>query len=152
MGSTPSHRLRLTPANSPFLPRPARSPHRGRPLQIYDSRLSLKRVIGTTCTSPTGFDAVQSSFAYIAGGAVVVVDVNGDSYGQRFFRARPTATLYTTPSLPILHHHHPPRKRMIAEIESHYETLPSVQTSGQSPPPPRHGPVESASRLQHASP
>ncbi|TRX97459.1 hypothetical protein FHL15_001737 [Xylaria flabelliformis] len=101
MASTPSHRLRLTPANSPFLPRPSRSPQRGRALQIYDSRLSLKRVIGTTCVSPTGFDAVQSSFAYIAGGAVVVVDVNGDSYTQRFFRARPTATpIYSTSALP----------------------------------------------------
>ncbi|KAI0426621.1 WD40-repeat-containing domain protein [Xylaria sp. FL1042] len=101
MASTPSHRLRLTPASSPFLPRPLRSPHRGRALQLYDSRLSLKRVIGTTCVSPTGFDAAQSSFAYVAGGAVVVVDVNGDNYGQRFFRARPTAIpVYSTPSLP----------------------------------------------------
>ncbi|KAI1288284.1 WD40-repeat-containing domain protein [Xylaria venustula] len=101
MASTPSHRLRLTPANSPFLPRPSRSPHRGRALQSYDSRLSLKRVIGTTCVSPTGFDAVQSSLAYVAGGAVVVVDVNGEDYGQRFFRARPTAIpVYSTPSLP----------------------------------------------------
>ncbi|KAI0472377.1 WD domain-containing protein [Xylaria cf. heliscus] len=101
MASTPSHRLRLTPANSPFLPRPSRSPHRGRASQLCDSRLSLKRVIGTTCVSPTGFDAVQSSFAYIAGGAVVVVDMNGDSYGQRFFRARPTATpTYSTSALP----------------------------------------------------
>ncbi|KAI0203088.1 WD domain-containing protein [Astrocystis sublimbata] len=101
MASTPSHRLRLTPANSPFLPRPSRSPHRGRSTQTHDSRLSLKRVIGTTCVSPTGFDAVKSSFAYIAGGAVVVVDASGDSYGQRFFRARPTAIpLYSTPALP----------------------------------------------------
>jgi WD40 repeat protein len=60
----------------------------------------LKRVIGTTCVSPTGFDAVRSSFAYIAGGAVVVVDVDGDKYGQRFFRARPTAVpVYNTPAL-----------------------------------------------------
>ncbi|KAI1428738.1 WD40-repeat-containing domain protein [Xylaria sp. FL1777] len=101
MASTPSHRLRLTPASSPFLPVPSRSPHRGRALQLYDSRLSLKRVIGTTCVSPTGFDAIQSSFAYIAGGAVVVVDMNGDDYAQRFFRARPTAIpVYSTPSLP----------------------------------------------------
>ncbi|KAI0806380.1 WD40-repeat-containing domain protein [Xylaria sp. FL0064] len=101
MASTPSHRLRLTPASSPFLSRPSRSPHRGRALQLCDSRLSLKRVIGTTCVSPTGFDAVQFSFAYVAGGAVVVVDVNGDNYGQRFFRARPTAIpMYSTQSLP----------------------------------------------------
>ncbi|KAL1838981.1 hypothetical protein VTJ49DRAFT_2026 [Mycothermus thermophilus] len=49
------------------------------------------RVIGTTCSSPTGFDTVGSSFSYIAGGAVVVVDVAGEHYSQRFFRARPTA-------------------------------------------------------------
>ncbi|KAJ2974118.1 hypothetical protein NUW58_g8758 [Xylaria curta] len=101
MASTPSHRLRLTPASSPFLPRPSRSPHRGRIPQLCDSRLSLKRVIGTTCVSPTGFDTVKSSFAYIAGGAAVVVDVDGDNYGQRFFRARPTAVpIYSTPALP----------------------------------------------------
>jgi len=62
---------------------------RGRP--AHESRLSLKRVVGTTCSSPTGFDAVQSSFAYIAGGAVVVVDVDQGQYSQRFYRARPTA-------------------------------------------------------------
>ncbi|KAI0401144.1 WD domain-containing protein [Xylaria palmicola] len=101
MASTPSHRLRLTPASSPFLPRPSRSPNRGRAPQRYDSRLSLKRVIGTTCTSPTSFDAVRSSFAYIAGGAVVVVDVDGSDFAQRFFRARPTAApVYSTPAHP----------------------------------------------------
>jgi WD40 repeat protein len=95
MATTPSNRLKLTPSNSPFLQRPARSPMRGRP--AYESRLSLKRVVGTTCCSPTGFDAVQSSFAYIAGGAVVVVDVNQGRYSQRFYRARPTAIpLYAT--------------------------------------------------------
>lgn len=62
---------------------------RGRTMQ--ESRLSLKRVVGTTCRSPTGFDAVNSLFAYIAGGAVVAVDVEGQHYSQRFFRARPTA-------------------------------------------------------------
>lgn len=89
MASTPSNRLKLTPANSPFLTRPSRSPIRAR--QVFDTCLSLRRVVGTTCTSPTGFDAVHSSFAYIAGGAVVVVDVSGEHYSQRFFRARPSA-------------------------------------------------------------
>ncbi|KAI1431812.1 WD domain-containing protein [Xylaria sp. CBS 124048] len=99
MASTPSQRLRLTPSTSPFLSRTSRSPQRAQPPQPYDSRLSLKRVIGTTCVSPTGFDAVKSSFAYIAGGAVVVVDLDGDTYGQRFFRARPTAIpIYGTPA------------------------------------------------------
>ncbi|POR37784.1 Mitogen-activated protein kinase-binding protein 1 [Tolypocladium paradoxum] len=90
MAATPSNnRLKLTPSNSPFIPRPARTPLRGRTMQ--ESRLSLKRVVGTTCRSPTGFDTVNSLFAYIAGGAVVAVDVEGQHYSQRFFRARPTA-------------------------------------------------------------
>ncbi|KAI1825373.1 WD domain-containing protein [Xylaria intraflava] len=101
MAATPSNRLRLTPATSTCLLVPPRSSQRGLSPQQYDSRLSLKRVIGTTCVSPTGFDAVQSSFAYVAGGAVVVVDLDGDTYGQRFFRARPTAVpIYSTPALP----------------------------------------------------
>lgn len=100
MAATPSNRLRLTPSNSPFFPRPSRSPVRGRP-SSDPSRLSLKRVIGTTCSSATGFDIVRSSFAYIAGGAVVVVDIQGDQYSQRFFRARPTAQpLYTVSPVP----------------------------------------------------
>lgn len=90
MASTPSSRLKLTPSNSPFLHRPSRSPIRAR-ASTNDSRLCLKRVVGTTCSSPTGFDTVYSSFAYIAGGAAVVVDVHGAQYSQRFYRARPTA-------------------------------------------------------------
>ena len=92
MASTPSNRLKLTPVNSPFLlHRSSRSPIRGHSRALADSRLSLKRVVGTTCGSPLGFDTIYSSFAYIAGGAVVVVDVHGDDYTQRFYRARPTA-------------------------------------------------------------
>ncbi|KAL1884390.1 hypothetical protein VTK73DRAFT_84 [Phialemonium thermophilum] len=90
MAATPSNRLKLTPSNSPFLPRPSRSPIRPRAL-LHETRLSLKRVIGTTCSSPPGFDTVQSSFAYVAGGAVVVVNVHNGHYSQRFYRARPTA-------------------------------------------------------------
>ncbi|KAF9877819.1 hypothetical protein CkaCkLH20_04954 [Colletotrichum karsti] len=90
MSATPTNRLKLTPGNSPYLQRPPRSPLRGR--LPHESRLSLKRVVGTTCVSPTGFDTVNSSFAYIAGGAVVVVDVDGEQYAQRFYRARPTAS------------------------------------------------------------
>lgn len=48
-----------------------------------------------------GFDAVQSAFAYVAGGAVVVVDVDSQKFNQRFYRARPTAVpVYATPNLP----------------------------------------------------
>lgn len=91
---TPSNsRLKLTPSNSPFLGRPSRSPMRGRQ---QESWLSLRRVVGTTCRSQTGFDTVNSSFAYVAGGAVVVVNVENDNYLQRFYRARPTAVpIYT---------------------------------------------------------
>lgn len=109
MTATPSHgRFKLTPSNSPFLARPSRSsrsPGRGR---THDSsKLSLKRVIGTTCSSPTGLDTLPNVFAYIAGGAVVVVDVNGENHSQRFYRARPTAvplysvaTFQNTPTTP----------------------------------------------------
>lgn len=106
MAATPSNnRLKLTPSNSPFLSRPSRSPLRGR--SAPDSRLALKRVVGTTCSSPTGFDTADSCFAYIAGAAVVVVDVVGEHYSQRFYRARPTAvatysvsTTHNAPSTP----------------------------------------------------
>ncbi|CAK7271498.1 hypothetical protein SEPCBS119000_004638 [Sporothrix epigloea] len=104
MASTPSTRLKLTPSNSPFTNRLSRSPIRARtlndlpassssssPSSSVTSRLSLKRVVGATCSSPTGFDTVNSCFAYVAGGAVVVIDVHGDQYRQRFYRARPTA-------------------------------------------------------------
>jgi WD40 repeat protein len=105
--ATPTHnRLKLTPANSPFLNRQTRSPLR--PRLSHEPRLALKRVIGTTCTSPTGFDTVNSSFAYVAGAAVVVVDVCGDQYLQRFYRARPTtlplyqaATFQNNSSTPV---------------------------------------------------
>ena len=100
MASTPSNRIKLTPSTSPFLSRPSRSPIR--PRGPYDSCLSLRRVIGTTCASPTGFDTVLSSFAYIAGGAVVVVDVSGQQYSQRFYRARPTAVPLLSVS-PVAH-------------------------------------------------
>ncbi|PHH58924.1 hypothetical protein CDD81_4084 [Ophiocordyceps australis] len=102
----PSNRHKLTPSNSPFA-RPSRCHLRGRPAQ--DSRLSLRRVVGTTCRSPTGFDTVNSLFAYTAGAAVVVIDVHDDDYSQRFFRARPSAqplcsvaSLQNAPSTPML--------------------------------------------------
>lgn len=61
-----------------------------------ESWLSLRRVVGTTCRSQTGFDTVNSSFAYVAGGAVVVVNVENETYSQRFYRARPSAVpVYT---------------------------------------------------------
>jgi hypothetical protein len=101
MSSTPSNPrtfvantglgIKLTPSNSPFLRTP-KSPNK--PRSLYESGLSLKRIIGTTVSSPTSFDSLSSSriFAYTAGAAAVVVNVDDTSkYSQRFFRARPTA-------------------------------------------------------------
>ena len=89
--------LKLTPSNSPY-PRTPRSPNKIRGL--YESGLSLKRIIGTTVSSPTAFDCLSSSrtFAYTAGAAAVVVTVDDTSnkFSQRFFRARPTATPLNT--------------------------------------------------------
>ncbi|TVY92603.1 Mitogen-activated protein kinase-binding protein [Lachnellula willkommii] len=98
MSSTPSNSrtfaantglgLKLTPLNSPY-PRAPRSPYKQR--SLYESGLSLRRIIGTTVSSPTAFDTLSSSpiFAYTAGAAAVVV--NTSNHSQRFFRARPTA-------------------------------------------------------------
>ncbi|KAF4624443.1 hypothetical protein G7Y89_g13729 [Cudoniella acicularis] len=83
--------LKLTPSNSPY-PRTPKSPNK--PRGLYESGLSLKRIIGTTVSSPTAFDSLSSSriFAYTAGAAAVVVNVDDTSnHSQRFFRARPTA-------------------------------------------------------------
>jgi hypothetical protein len=83
--------LKLTPSNSPY-PRTPKSPSKSRGL--YESGLSLERIIGTTVSSPTAFDCLTSSriFAYTAGAAAVVVNADDSpSFSQRFFRARPTA-------------------------------------------------------------
>lgn len=116
MSSTPSNSRATFAANAPMgpklnssvsLPRSPRSP---RPRSIYDSSLSLKRIIGTTVASPPAFDSLASSrvFAYTAGAAVVVVNIEDDgNYSQRFFRARPTAvpqnTMTSGPSTPLAH-------------------------------------------------
>ncbi|KAL2257300.1 hypothetical protein VTK26DRAFT_371 [Humicola hyalothermophila] len=129
MASTPSSRIKPTPSNSPFPPRPSRPAARPRPL--YDSHLSLQRVIGTTCSSPTGFDTVHSSFAYIAGGAVVVVDVSGEHYSQRFYRARPNATpLLSVP--PTTHTSSTPNSTPKAN-DSRNRALPSPRDSTHGP-------------------
>lgn len=82
---------KLTPANNQFS-RPVRTPNKLR--SLYESGLSLRKIIGTTVSSPTAFDTLSSSriFAYTAGAAAVVVSVDENlKYTQRFFRARPTA-------------------------------------------------------------
>ncbi|KAG9249017.1 hypothetical protein BJ878DRAFT_485783 [Calycina marina] len=94
--------LKLTPGNSPFARTP-RPPNKARP-GLYEGGLSLRRIIGTTVSSPTAFDSISTSrqFAYCAGAAAVVVnmgdeaDLEGSAYTQRFFRARPTAVASNT--------------------------------------------------------
>lgn len=89
MASTPSNRhLKLAPSSTPVTSPSSRLSGRGK---TQEPSLFLKRVIGTTCSSPTGFDSVDRCFCYIAGGAVVVADLDGSNYTQRFYRARPTA-------------------------------------------------------------
>lgn len=88
MASTPTNRVKLSASNTSLFQALAKSTSRNR---TYEPRLSLKRVIGTTCTNPTAFDTVGRCFAYVAGAAVVVVDLDGADYTQRFYRARPTA-------------------------------------------------------------
>ncbi|KAM3075246.1 hypothetical protein ACMFMG_007309 [Clarireedia jacksonii] len=83
--------LKSSPSNSPFTRTP-RSPNKAR--NPYESGLSLKKIIGTTVTSPPCFDSLSTSrvFAYTAGATVVVVDIDDEGkHVQRFFRARPTA-------------------------------------------------------------
>lgn len=89
MASTPTNRLKLSASNTSLFQALAKSTSRNR---TYEPRLSLKRVIGTTCTNPTAFDTAGHCFAYVAGAAVVVVDLDGVVYKQRFYRARPTAS------------------------------------------------------------
>ncbi|KAK3713657.1 hypothetical protein LTR37_008351 [Vermiconidia calcicola] len=83
--------LRLTPSNSPFFKSSTpKSPTKPR---SEEAGLRLKKVIGTTTASVTGFDCLPSArqFAYTAGAAAVVSTIDDDlRVTQRFFRARPT--------------------------------------------------------------
>jgi WD40 repeat protein len=89
--------IKLTPSNSPYLRTPRSPNKRG---CFYESGLSLRKIIGTTVSAPTGFDSLRSGrlFAYVAGAAVVVVHFDQSlKYTQRFFRAHPSAI----PAIPI---------------------------------------------------
>lgn len=81
--------LKLTPnASKPQGPKsPSKSSHQA-------LALSLQHVLGTTTSSPNGFDCLRASrvFALCAGSAVVLTTLgDDDQVKQRFFRARPTA-------------------------------------------------------------
>ncbi|KAL6237307.1 hypothetical protein BDW75DRAFT_204335 [Aspergillus navahoensis] len=87
----PNHSLRVTPSNSPSIRPPTRS---AKP-SPYQSALSLQTVIGTTTTTPSGFSYhdQSNSFAFCAGSAGVLAELDEDSnVNKRFFRARPTAS------------------------------------------------------------
>ncbi|KAL4910102.1 hypothetical protein BDW74DRAFT_48239 [Aspergillus multicolor] len=86
----PNHSLRITPSNSPSIRPPTRS---AKP-SLYQSALSLQTVIGTTTTTPNGFSYhdQSNSFAFCAGSAAVLAEVDEGNVKQRFFRARPTAS------------------------------------------------------------
>ncbi|KAI9820645.1 MAG: hypothetical protein M1827_005014 [Pycnora praestabilis] len=84
---------KITPSSSPY--------HRNMGTKTQsrmmrqDIELSLRRVIGTTTSSASGFDSLASArtFAYTAGSAVILASLDEDLHvTQRFFRARPTAT------------------------------------------------------------
>ncbi|KAL2850569.1 WD40-repeat-containing domain protein [Aspergillus pseudoustus] len=87
----PAPSLRATPANSPSLRPPTRSSTKP---SLYQSALSLQTVIGTTTTTPNGFSYHDQSrsFAFCAGSAAVLAELDGNNNAnQRFFRARPAA-------------------------------------------------------------
>lgn len=88
----PGSSLRITPSNSPLLRPTARSPNKP---PAHQSTLALQTVIGTTTTTPNGFSShdQSSSFAFCAGSAAVLAELDDDNnVNQRFFRARPSAT------------------------------------------------------------
>ncbi|KAI9640072.1 hypothetical protein NHQ30_011474 [Ciborinia camelliae] len=81
--------LKSSPSPFPRTPRPSNKNRN--PSELG---LSLKKIIGTTVSSPPCFDclSVSRTFAYTAGAAVVVVDIDDEGkHSQRFFRASPTA-------------------------------------------------------------
>ncbi|KAL2820383.1 quinon protein alcohol dehydrogenase-like superfamily [Aspergillus granulosus] len=87
----PAPSLRVTPSNSPSLRPPTRSATKP---SLYQSALSLQTVIGTTTTTPNGFSYHDQSrsFAFCAGSAAVLAELDdNNNANQRFFRARPAA-------------------------------------------------------------
>ncbi|KAJ5784074.1 uncharacterized protein N7518_009751 [Penicillium psychrosexuale] len=106
----PSASLKITPSNSPVLRPGTRTPSK----TLHQSSLSLQTVIGTTTTTPNGFSSHDQSrsFALCAGSAAVLAELDeNDNITQRFFRARPSATI-DSPGSPD------PRSRSLSHIRS----------------------------------
>ncbi|KAL9087853.1 MAG: hypothetical protein Q9165_006415 [Trypethelium subeluteriae] len=121
--------VRLTSSNSPSVRYPAslRSPIKSHHDELS---LSLDRVIGSTTVSPNGFDCQTSKrrFAYTAGAAAVIADVDDDlDITQRFYRARPTIT----PSIsPISHLGPGTPTKTVNEQEPKNKTVSSLREAG----------------------
>lgn len=99
--------LRVTPSLSPGFTTPSRASsqraykHQRTSSGSAENRLSLRRVIGCSTTAFASH-APSRSFAYTAGAAAVVVQLDEDlEYTQRFFRARPNAPTISVPNIPI---------------------------------------------------
>ncbi|KAF2236550.1 WD40 repeat-like protein [Viridothelium virens] len=121
--------VRLTPNNSPSVRYPAslRSPIKSHHDELS---LSLDRVIGSTTVSPNGFDCQNSKrrFAYTAGAAAVIADVDDDLHiTQRFYRARPTVTSSFSP---ISHLGPGTPTRTANEQEPKNKTVSSLREAG----------------------
>lgn len=107
----PGLKLTLSPSKLQGAKSPNKSSHQA-------LALSLEHVLGTTTSSPNGFDCLRASriFALCAGSAVVLTTLgDNDQVKQRFFRARPTAAatssynVSVTPTTPTRGPDHPNR-------------------------------------------
>jgi hypothetical protein len=92
----------LTPSNSPSLKLAPRPSYKS---SSHSSSLSIETVLGSTTSTPSGFDCLGPCrlFAYCAASSVVVGKVDNDfSITSRYFRANPTATS-VNPSVSFYH-------------------------------------------------
>ncbi|KAL3469882.1 WD40-repeat-containing domain protein [Aspergillus californicus] len=122
----PASSLRATPSNSPSLRPPTRSSNKPSP---YQSTLSLQTVIGTTTTTPNGFSYhdQSKSFAFCAGSAAVLAELDDDNNAnQRFFRARPSATSIN-PVMSFYNQATPP-----TTPDARSKSLPSIKSASYS--------------------
>ncbi|RPA86214.1 WD40 repeat-like protein [Ascobolus immersus RN42] len=99
--------LRVPPTLSPGFTTPSRASsrstaytHKRTSSGSAENGLFLRRVIGCSTTAFASH-APSRSFAYTAGAAAVVVQLDEDlEFTQRFFRARPNAPTISVPSIP----------------------------------------------------
>jgi hypothetical protein len=97
----------LTPTNSPSLKPSPRAPSKP---SSHSSTLSIETVLGSTTSTPCGFDCLPSArlFVYCAASSVVLGRLEDDlSITRRYFRANPTVASvnpfvsYYQPSTPV---------------------------------------------------